>query len=35
MVLLGRDELNSLFETLEDWEHQLKHVEIDLEGPQP
>lgn len=30
MVLLERESLNSLFETLEEWERHLAHV--DLEG---
>jgi len=29
----GGESSNSLFEVLEDWEEQLKHVNIDLEGP--
>jgi|GEM_PF-4094706 len=28
-------DLNGLFETLADWNHQLKHAKIDLRGPQP
>jgi hypothetical protein len=24
-----------LFDTLADWNHQLKHAKIDLKGPQP
>ncbi len=30
MVPLERESLNSLFEELADWEHQLKHSGIDL-----
>jgi len=26
---------NALFETLADWDHQLKHADIDFEEPQP
>lgn len=28
-------DLDGLFETLSDWNHQLKHAKIDLRGPQP
>jgi len=30
MVRLGGESLNSLFEELADWEHQLKHTETDF-----
>lgn len=39
MVLLEAESLNSLFQTLTDWEHQLKALKADipneLEGPSP
>jgi hypothetical protein len=28
-------DLNDLFDTLADWNHQLKHAKIDFKGPQP
>jgi hypothetical protein len=28
-------ELEKLFDTLADWDHQLKHAKIDFRGPQP
>ena len=27
--------LNSLFDVLADWNHQLKHAKVDFEGPRP
>ena len=33
MVPLERGELNELFETLVDWSHHPKH--LDLDGPEP
>lgn len=38
MVPREGESLNSLsevFEVLQDWEHQLKHQNIDFEGPEP
>jgi len=36
VVRPGGETSNSLFEVLEDWEEQLKHVDFDeLEGPTP
>lgn len=39
MVLLEGESLNTIFQTLADWEHQLKALEADipsdLEGPTP
>ena len=35
MARLEGESSNALFETLEDWDHQLKHADIDFEEPQP
>jgi len=34
MVHPTGDTSNDLFEVLEDWEHQLKHIDIDFGGPE-
>jgi hypothetical protein len=33
MVLSERESSNSLFEALEDWNEQLKHIDFDIEEP--
>lgn len=35
MVHFEGETSNALFETLEDWEHQLKHLDSDDLGPTP
>ena len=35
LVHLEGETSNALFETLADWDHQLKHADIDFEEPQP
>ena len=35
LVDLEEQSSNQVFEILEDWNRQLKHVDIDLEGPSP
>lgn len=35
MVELDGESSDELFAVLEDWDHQLKAADIDLEGPQP
>jgi hypothetical protein len=35
MVHPEGESLNSLFEELADWEHQLKHIDFDFDEPQP
>jgi len=34
MVRPTGDASNELFEVLEDWEYQLKHIDIDFGGPE-
>ena len=35
MARPGGETSNQLFEVLEDWEHQLKHADIDFERLEP
>lgn len=35
MVLLEGETSNTFFETLRDWNEQLKHVDFDIEEPRP
>lgn len=35
MVLLEGETSNTFFETLQDWNEQLKHVDFDIEEPRP